>query len=101
MQLVNPLKTPSRQFIREQNTNSNSLALYDHHFVKKKQVYSFAKFNSKELYNILILGIYKKPMLQGYFEAFLESTTIHWKIFICYHVRLLLTQNIAHLNIKF
>ena len=43
---------------------------------KKKQVYSLDKLNSKEFYNILILG--KKPQLQGYFEALFESSTIVW-----------------------
>ena len=45
----------------------------------KKQVYSLGKLNSKELYNVLILGNYKKPTSQGYFEAFFESSTIDWK----------------------
>ena len=46
--------------------------------LKKKQVYSRGKLNSKKLY-ILILGYYKKPTSQGYFEAFFESSTIDWK----------------------
>ena len=47
--------------------------------ILKKQVYFLVKLNSKELYNILILGNYEKPTSQGYFEAFFESTTIDWK----------------------
>ena len=31
MQLVDALKTPWKQSIREQNTNLNGLSLYDHH----------------------------------------------------------------------
>ena len=34
-----------------------------------------------ELYNILILGYYGKPMSEWYFEAFFENTTIDWKDF--------------------
>ena len=42
----------------------------------KKQVVSLSKLNIKELNNILILGNYKKPALQEYFETFSESSTI-------------------------
>ena len=77
--MVDTLETSWRQSIREQNTYLNSLSLYDHHLIeKKKQVYSRGKLNSKKLY-ILILGYYKKPTSQGYFEAFFESSTIDWK----------------------
>ena len=47
--------------------------------LKKKQVYSFGKLDSKELYNIFILWNYKKPTLQGYFEASFQSSAIDWK----------------------
>ena len=68
------------KIIREQNTNLNSLCLYDHYLIKKTQAYSFGKLNSKELYNIFILGNCKKPTSQGYFEAFLAL--LIGKIFI-------------------
>ena len=96
MQLVDAFETSWKQSIREQNTNLNSLSLYDHH-LKKKQVYSLGKLNSKELCNTLILGNYKKPTSQGYFEPQL----LIGKIFICCHVRPPLTQNIALFNTKF
>ena len=76
--MVDTLETSWRQSIREQNTNLNSLSLSDHHLIEKNQVYSRGKLNSKKLY-ILILGYYKKPTSQGYFEAFFESSTIDWK----------------------
>ena len=59
---------------KEKNTNLNSLSLYEHHLIKNNQVYFRSKPNSKELYNILILGNYT----QGYFEAFFESSTIDY-----------------------
>ena len=43
--------------------------------LKEKHIYSLCKLNSAELFNIFILGNYKKPMSQGYFEAFFEFTT--------------------------
>ena len=45
---------------KEQNTNLNGLSLYDRHLIKKNQAYSLGKPNRKKLYNILILGNYKK-----------------------------------------
>ena len=74
MQLVDALETSWKQSIREKNTNLNSLSFYDHHLIKNNQVYFRSKPNSKELYNILILGNYT----QGYFEAFFESSTIDY-----------------------
>ena len=47
--------------------------------ILKKQVYFLVKLNSRELYNILILGNYEKTTSQGYFETFFESTSIDWK----------------------
>ena len=79
MQLVDALETSWKQSKREQNTNINSLSLYQHHLIKKKKVCFLGKLNSKELYNILILGYYKKQTSQGYFEAFFESSAIDWK----------------------
>ena len=79
MQLVDALKKPWKQSIREQNTNLNSGSIYGHHLIKKSQVYSLGKLNSKELFNILILGIYEKPTSQGYFESFFECSTFDWK----------------------
>ena len=98
MQLVDALKTPWKQSIREQNTNLNGLSLYDHHLIKNNQVYPPGKLNSKEIFNILILGNYEKPTSQGYFKAFFESETIDKKYI---YLLPLLTQNIAHFNTKF
>ena len=103
MQLVDALKTPWKQSIREQNKNLSSLSLYDHHNIKKYQAYSLCKLNSKGLYNILILGNYKKPTSPGYFGILrfsLNPQLLTGKIFTCY-VRPLLTQNIVHFNTKF
>ena len=49
MQLVDALKTLSKEFAREENTCLNDLSLYIHHVIKKKQVYSLGKLNSKKL----------------------------------------------------
>ena len=35
MQLVDALKAPWKQSIREQNTNLNGLSLYNHHLIEK------------------------------------------------------------------
>ena len=52
MQLVDALKTPWKQFIREQNKNLNGLLVYTATILLKKN--PLRKHNSKELYNILI-----------------------------------------------
>ena len=47
--------------------------------IKLKKKIPLGKLNSKELYNILILGNYENTTSQEYFEVFLESTTIDQK----------------------
>ena len=54
--------------------------------LKKPQVYSLGKLNSKELYNILILGNYKKTQChKGISSLSLNPQLLIGKIFICYH----------------
>ena len=100
MRLVDALEIPRKQCIKEQNTNLNGLSLYDFHLIKKNQAFFLVKLNSKELYNILTLGNYKKPASQGSLTLSLNTQLLIGKIFICYQVRLLLTQNIAYFNAK-
>ena len=100
MKLVDAFQKSWKNSITEQNKNLNSLSLFAHHIIKTHQVGSLGKRNSKELYNILILGNYKKPTSQGYFEAFFESSTTDWKVIYLLHVRPPLTQNVAHFNRK-
>ena len=100
MHLVDALETTWKQSIKKQNTNLNSLSLYDHHLIEKKQVYSFGKLNSKELY-ILILRNYKNQRQKGISRLSLNPQLFTGRIFICYHVRPPLTQKIALCNTKF
>ena len=69
MQVVDVLQAPRKQSIIEQNTKLNGFGLFDHHLIKKKQVYSLGKLSSKKLYNILILGNYKNQRHKGIFES--------------------------------
>ena len=41
MQLVDALETSWKQSIREQNTNLNSLSVYDYHPIKKPSLFSW------------------------------------------------------------
>ena len=56
-QLIDALKTPWKQSIREQNTNLNGLSLYDHHFIKK-QFWYWGKLNSKGLCDVVLCAIW-------------------------------------------
>ena len=90
MQLVNALKTSWKESIREQNRILNSCTLYDpsiHPSYKTNQVYPLGKLKCHELYNILILGNYKKPLSQGISRLSLNPRLLIRKIFLCYHIR--------------
>ena len=81
VQLVDALKTPYEQSIREQNTISNGLSLYNHQLIKKPKfilLVNLIKRNYITLYNILIWANYKNQPRKG-FEAFFESAAIDWK----------------------
>ena len=78
MQIVHALPKSWKKEILENKGNSNNLVIYDHHLIKKSQVYSLNRLDSKELYNILITSIYSKPTSQLYYENSFE-TLFEWK----------------------
>ena len=54
-------------------------AIYDHNLIKNCQLYTLDKLASKELYNVSLCLVYRKPMLQCYSEKLLKTKNLNWK----------------------
>ena len=59
--------------------NAKNLVNFDHHIVRKSQIYSLNKLASKELYLILVDANTVKSIAQDYFENHFESSDFNWK----------------------
>ena len=59
--------------------NLESLLIKDHNLIKKHQVYSITRLDSKELYKLQIILRCKKPTSQSYFENYFKTDDFDWK----------------------
>ena len=111
IQLINAIPKSWKEELRRSNHISDALSLYDHHMIKKNQIYSLDKCNSKELYCLQISLNNSKTRSQLYLEDLFQIKDIDWK-----HVYLLprrftedknlrifqykILNNVLHLNEK-
>ena len=83
IQLIYSLLKPWIEQIFIDSGNSISLAIQDHHLIKKHQILSLNKLDSKELYIIQRLVNFLGPILQAYFENVFAGHVFEWsKIYI-------------------
>ena len=68
IQLINAIPKSWKEELRRSNRISDALSVYDHHLIKKNQIYSLDKCNSKELYCLQISLNNSKTRSQLYFE---------------------------------
>ena len=68
IQLLHSLPKPWIEHIFIDTGNLINLAIPDHHLIKKYQILSLNKLNSKELYKVQLLANSLKPTSQSYFE---------------------------------
>ena len=79
IQLINAIPKSWKEELRRSNHISDALSLYDHHMIKKNQIYSLDKCNSKELYCLQISLNNSKTRSQLYFEDLFQIKDIDWK----------------------
>ena len=56
-----------------------SLLIKDHNIIKKHQVYSITRLDTKELYKLQIILRCKKPTSQSYFKNYFKTDDFDWK----------------------
>ena len=56
-----------------------NLCIFDHHLIKKSNLYGLNKLGSRELYQIQISEKYKKPTSQLYYERYFNNFYFDWK----------------------
>ena len=78
IQLINAIPKSWKEELRRSN-RSNALSMYDHQLIKKNQIYSLHKCNSKELYCLQISLNNSKTRSQLYFEDLFQIKDIDWK----------------------
>ena len=66
--MINAIPKSWKEELRRSNRISDALSVYDHHLIKKNQIYSLDKCNSKELYCLQISLNNSKTRSQLYFE---------------------------------
>ena len=79
MQIINALPKSWKETFLTNEGNLNNLVIHDHHLLKKNQIYSLNKLNSKELYNIQIASNDVKPTSQLHYEQVFQSSNLEWK----------------------
>ena len=60
--------------------NSMNLCIFDHHLIKKNNLYCLNKLGSRELYQIQISEKYEKPTSQLYYERYFNKFDFNWKL---------------------
>ena len=56
-----------------------NLCTFDHHLIKRNNLYLLNKLGSRELYQIQIFEKYKKPTWQLYHEGYFNNFYFDWK----------------------
>ena len=79
LQIIHAIPKKWRESISDFDGNLESLIIKDHNLIKKNQVYSITRFDSKELYKLQIILNCNKPTSQNYFEKYFKTSEIEWK----------------------
>ena len=66
-----------KDIILKDKGNTNNLVIFDHHVIRKSQIYCFNKVASKRLYLILVDANAVKLVAQDYFENLFETSQFH------------------------
>ena len=77
--MINAIPKSWTEELRRSNRISDALSVYDHHLIKKNQIYSLDKCRSKELYCLQIYLNNSKTRSQLYFEDLFQIKDIDWK----------------------
>ena len=76
IQLINAIPKSRKEKLCRSNCISDALSVYDHHLIKKNQIYSLEKCKSKELYCLQIYLNNSKTRSQLYFEDLFQIKDI-------------------------
>ena len=101
IQLIKAIPKSWKEELRRSNRIPDALPVYDHHLIKKNQIYSLDKCNSKELYCLQIYLNNSKTRSQLYLKISFKSKTLTGNMYTLYHVELLWIQTYVYFNIKF
>ena len=79
IQLNNAIPKAYKENLYKRDKNFHDLSFSGHHIIKKYQIYSLSKCNSKELYPLQVSLNKTKTKSQIYFEKLFPNKEIKWK----------------------
>jgi len=79
MQLIDAIPKAWKTAISNDKGNAKNLTIYDHHIIKRNQVVSIIKLDSKELYSVPVYFADSKPTAQIYFDNLFCEVNLDWK----------------------
>ena len=77
--MINAIPKSWEKKLRRSNGIPDALSVNDHQLIKKNQIHSLDKCNSKELYCLQIYLNNSKTRSQLYFEDLFQIKDIDWK----------------------
>ena len=79
LQIIDALPKSWKDIILKDKGNAKNLVIFDHHIIRKTQLFNLNKLTSKELYSILVDANTVKPTAQDYFQNLFEPSDFNWK----------------------
>ena len=103
IQLNNAIPKAWKENLYKGDKSFHDLTFSGHHIIKKYQIYSLSKYNSKELYFLQVSINDTKTKSQIYFEKRFPNKEIEWKCtyLIPRRVTTVLTLTYVYFSIKF
>lgn len=82
------MKKTSKDIIWKDKDNARNLVVFDHHIVRKYDIYSVKKYTTTMLYLTLVDNNFVRAIAQDYFEnPFETSRMFQYKVYIIFYLK--------------
>ena len=100
IQLKNAISKAWKENLQKGDKHFHDLTFSEHHIIKKYQIYSLSKCNSKELYSLQASLNDTKTKSQTYFEKLFPNKEVEWKCIYLVVRRVTIDTNLRILKYK-
>ena len=82
------MKKTSKDIIWKDKDNARNLVVFDHHIVRKYDIYSVKKYTTTMLYLTLVDNNFVRAIAQDYFENLFETSHMfQYKVYIIFYLK--------------
>ena len=82
------MKKTSKDNILKDKDNARNLVVFDHHIVRKYEIYSVKKYTTTMLYLTLVDNNFVRAIAQDYFENLFETSHMfQYKVYIIFYLK--------------